>query len=235
MGDIPDQWVTHRQYGGIMTLRRLLHSLVADDAARAEMSADPAGVLARAGFEGLDEQLLGTALVHHVDAAPIEEAEALVPLLERFAPLPDHPRGTPDHADPDEVDPEDEEADHELASDIASDVDPGLLFDDLRPDGPALDEAAIHRSDDAPTPTDESDQPGGDPAFGTGAVPVIEPGTPRPAGMTAPVDDPQPVEPPGIVDPPPVVDPPPLIEPPVGADDHSAGQIDADEPVDPSF
>lgn len=119
-----------------MNLRQLLHSLVADEAARSELARDPSAVLERAGFEGIGDDLLGTALIHYADRADPAEFDHLDELLTRFVTSSelDAPETTIDPADPvhlDEVteigqapDPDEDDhdgiRDHEGGSDEAS-------------------------------------------------------------------------------------------------------------------
>lgn len=170
-----------------MTLRQLLHSLATDEAARTEFLSDPTSALARSGFDGLGEELLGTALVHHTETAPVEQLDGLVPLLDRFAPLPDHPRSTQEILGPE---------DH-----LVADVDPGVLFDDLGPVDPDPAPTATEPTDDEAPPTTSPSGPSGhapgdlpdDPShgdFGTGAVPVIATDSPPP-GPTTPELEPE--------------------------------------------
>lgn len=84
MGDIPVRGGGWAGYVCDVNLRQLLHSLVADEAAREELVRDPSAVLERAGFEGLDDDLLGTALIHYADRADPAEFDDLDELLTRF-------------------------------------------------------------------------------------------------------------------------------------------------------
>lgn len=222
-----------------MTLRRLLSSLAADDAARDELMSDPGAVLARAGFEGLGDELLGTALVHHVDTAPVDELDALVPLLERFAPIPGLARATT--PDPDASVAPEPSVDADGHIDIGIDIgaDPGRLVDGLDDDA-SVDRAAGSTGstvDAAPTAEIGVDPDGvADAAFGTGAIPIISSDTPPPADLSTPVEVPPPDASPSAVIPPvadldiarphadadpPTVDPP-TVDPPTVADDLDA-------------
>lgn len=134
-----------------MTLRRLLRSLASDGDARAEFIGDPAAVLTPAGFD-LNDDLIGTALVHHADTAPLDEINALSPLLDRFVPLDDGDRTiADDHThDPAGAPP---------APTADPESDPGRLLDDLDP--------RTEWHGNAPVDVDAPDHD-----FGTGAVPV---------------------------------------------------------------
>lgn len=217
-----------------MSLRQLLHSLATDEAARSEFLADPLSALALSGFEGLDEELLGTALVHHADTAPVDHLDALVPLLDRFAPLPDHPRSTQQTAGPEDQ--------------IDADVDPGLLFDDLGPADPTSGPTATEPVEDPAPPTtsssdridqvrddasDHASDHASDGDFGTGAIPVTAMGSPRPVPPTPEAEpDAEPgwsSEPDTIISP---IDLPPPLSDTQDGDGLPPGRSGADAPID---
>lgn len=214
-----------------MTLRRLLHSLAADESARAEVISDPGAVLARAGFDAIDDDLLGTALVHHADTAPVDELDALVPLLERFAPVDGVVR---------EIDTA-----PDTPYEPSGEVDPTSGIDEFAARAEAdptrsIDEDALQVVDDAGSTSSWPDALGDTAAdaFGTGAVPIIQPdGAAPPAGAPSTHDSPSSDGPDDLVDEPRIHEPPTDIEPALGAarddrvdlDDPGA---DADEGID---
>lgn len=154
-----------------MTLRRLLHSLVADSSARAEFVSDPDSVLADAGLAGLGDELIGTALIHQADATSIDELEALAPLLDRFVPIPGVVRVVDAAIPEDDVDAE------RLLDDLVADTADDAISDDID------DHITITTDDPSTTDghldglTGDGRLQGGvgtqlDAGFGTGAVPI---------------------------------------------------------------
>lgn len=71
-----------------MTIRHAIDQLLTGETASGEATSDPASVLSEQGFDDVPSELFGTALVHFSDTAPIEQADALAPIVTRVSPVP---------------------------------------------------------------------------------------------------------------------------------------------------
>lgn len=119
-----------------MTLRRIVDDLVGPDgsgAADAAPGSSASGdALAEAGFDDLDPDLYGDALLHFADTAPLSQADALRPVVVEASGVPIDP----------ELDPVDESPGDGTSSEIE---DP----DDL--------DTAVDASDETPDALDDTD------------------------------------------------------------------------------
>lgn len=71
-----------------MTIRHAIDQLLTGETASGEATSDPASVLSEQGFDDVPSELFGTALVHFSDTAPLEQADALAPVVTRVSPVP---------------------------------------------------------------------------------------------------------------------------------------------------
>lgn len=71
-----------------MTIRDAIDQLLTGETPLGGGAADPSSVMAEHGYETVPTELFGTALVHFADTAPLEQAEALAPVVTRIGPIP---------------------------------------------------------------------------------------------------------------------------------------------------
>lgn len=71
-----------------MTIRDAIDQLLTGETPLGGGAADPASVMAEHGYETVPTELFGTALVHFADTAPLEQADALAPVVTRVGPIP---------------------------------------------------------------------------------------------------------------------------------------------------
>lgn len=70
-----------------MTIRDAITQLLTGDN-DGSVHQEPADVLAQNGYEDVPAELFGTALSHFSDTAPLEQADALAPIVTRLSPVP---------------------------------------------------------------------------------------------------------------------------------------------------